>query len=594
MILKDRPMKRQKKSRMDTRNSTARPFRREHEATLLSFTGVTATHPMDSSLIMSPHMAEDITILEQYLTSQPTDEKLLIKPYRTVATSSGTPIVYLTVPRKRKGLRSFVDPGRKQREIIEHVLSPFIAEALQLYFDHLHPCFPILDEQTFLDLWQRDNERISSTLVCDVYASALLFWKRSDVLSQHAKPDPNFVWNQAVAALQDDFVGPTISTVYSALLDMVGRPIGAVTGNVVNCGRVVTLAQSLGLHRDPTSWKSIGSAHEINVRIRLWWGVVILDHWSSISHGIPPSINSKYYDVPMASHDMFTTTSTSENYVKSTSSFIQLCKLTRILGDILPHVYSLQPDLDEVQRSLRKTENTLDNWLAALPNYLMPDYSSAASKINGASNLWFSYLSVKLITCRLAFKATLDDTTSPSDARQYRLSTLRQASCEVVSFITLLDHASLQEFWLPYTSYLLVTAATILLRCTVEGGGIVTKRSCVTKLVQFRDRLQRASEDSEWDLADACLERCHEPIQKIADALKVCPQRSSEEVADTGTESASATGLNDMDEGAPIDNLDFFTDFFLSEASLDHPLETLWTTFDESRSEYIQSTFSMS
>src|SRR5689334_3269495 len=93
------------------------------------------------------------------------------------------------------------------------------------YFDHLHPCFPVLDEKTFSDMWHKDNDRISSTLICDLYASALLFWNKSEELRHHPRPDAQFIWNQAVAALQDDFMAPTISTVHAALLDMVGRPV---------------------------------------------------------------------------------------------------------------------------------------------------------------------------------------------------------------------------------------------------------------------------------------------------------------------------------------------------------------------------------
>ena len=141
--------------------------------------------------------------------------------------------------------------------------------------------------------------------------------------------------------------------------------------------------------------------------------------------------------------------------------------------------------------------------------------------VNRASNLWFAYLSIKLLVCHLALKAALKETTCLSEARKYRLATLREASCEVASFVTSLNDTQLQEFWFPYTSYLLVTAATILLRCTIECGDIPTKRLCVAKLVAFRDRLRRASSDSGWDLADFCLEKCNEPIQKIADALNI-------------------------------------------------------------------------
>ena len=128
-----------------------------------------------------------------------------------------------------------------------------------------------------MDLWQRHPERISSALVCDMYASALLFWDTSESLRPHPRPDLGYAWNQAVAALQDDYMAPTISTVHASMLDMIGRPVLGVTTNIVNIGRTATLAASLGLHRDPTSWKA--TSHENNVRIRLWWGVLIHDHW---------------------------------------------------------------------------------------------------------------------------------------------------------------------------------------------------------------------------------------------------------------------------------------------------------------------------
>jgi hypothetical protein len=524
-------------------------------------------------------MAEDITVLEQYLTYNPTRAQFTAKPYRTVSTTSGNPIVYLTVPRIRKGLKSSTDSGRTQREIIEQVLSPFAAEVRQLYFEYLHPCFPILDEQTFQNLWQRENSRISSTLICDLYASALPFWERAAVLSQHPRPDLNFIWNLAVAALQDDFMGPSISTLHAALLDMIGRPIGAVTGNIVNTGRVVTLAQSLGLHRDPSSWEA--TAHEKHVRIRLWWGVVIHDHWSSISHGIPPSINPKYYDVPLVTLDMVATSAMSESYRMTTSIFIQLCKLTRILGDILPHVYALRLDTDEMWRSLRKTECALDDWEVALSPYLALNDSPTSPIVNGASNMRFAYMSVKLLTCRLAFKATIKEITHSSEARQYRLLKLRETSCEVIDFVTALSDAHLQEFWLPYTSYLLVTAATILLRCTIECGDIATKRSCVAKLVGFRDRLRRASKDSGWDLADFCLERCDEPIQKFADVLQCSSQQTRTGAGEAEPTLAQAQAEQQDDMEMPMSDPDPLSGVFLSVDSLEYPWGDAWNIFDD-------------
>ena len=523
--------------------------------------------------MMNPHMAEDIAILEQYLTSNTTRSDSTSKPYRTISTASGSsPVIYLTVPKRRKGLMAAVDPGRTQREIIEHILGPFAPDVRQLYFEYLHPCFPIMDEKTFSDLWSKDKARISSTLVCDLYAAAISFWDNSYTLHAHTRPDVHFIWNQAVAALQDDFLAPNVSTIHAALLDMAGRPVIQVTGNIVNAGRVVTLAQSLGLHRDPTLWNA--TEHEKNIRVRLWWGVLIHDYWSSIGHGIPPTINPQFCDVPLPTLQSTTTSSTSQPHIQSAASFIEFCKLSQILGDLLPHVYSLQQDPEKIQRHLQRIECDLDDWVVELPEFLRLS-EPVANVVNGASNLWFAYLSVKVLVCRLSFKAALRQSRSSPETRQYRLSMLRDAASDVADFVSSLTVAQLQEFWMPYTAYLLVSAATILLRCTIECTDAETRIACATKLKDFQTRLRAARDDSRWDLADFCLERCTVPIQKIVDVVGNLRQHDHAQTSVNPT--GSATEVHD---GSATKNMSCVPDFDFPIDSLDYPWETLWDTFE--------------
>lgn len=153
---------------------------------------------------------------------------------------------------------------------------PFADLAIR-YFAKVYPHFPILDEAAFWSIWRQDPRRISSTLMCDIYAVTLLYWNHSERLRSRQRPDTQFAWNQAVTALRDDYMAPSLTTVYSALLDMLGRPIYQVTANIVNAGRTVNLAHSLGLHRDPSNWNT--SDAEKIARIKLWWGVLIHDHW---------------------------------------------------------------------------------------------------------------------------------------------------------------------------------------------------------------------------------------------------------------------------------------------------------------------------
>ncbi|KAJ4985873.1 fungal specific transcription factor domain-containing protein [Stagonosporopsis vannaccii] len=544
---------------------------RAERASLPRFPSVIGTSPTESSLMMNPPMAEDITVLQQYLTSNTTEPRVPSRIYSTISTApGGNPMVYLTVPKRRRGLRHAVNPGKAQREIIGHVLGALASDVRAAFFEHLHPCFPVLDEDTFVDMWRVDRDRISPALVCDLYASALQVWSRSPLLRDKVRPDPQFIWNQAVIALQDDFMAPTISTVHAAVLDLLGRPVIGVTGNIVNAGRIVTLAQSLGLHRDPSSWKA--TSHEKNVRINLWWGVLIHDYWSSVGHGIPPTISPQYHDVPLPSFGSAADAGTIHEATKlhSNATFVQLCKLSQILGDLLPHVYALQKAPAEVMRHLLKIESALDDWVHALPEFIHPDHGSPGF-INGASNLWFAYLSLRVLACRLSYKAVPEQVDEPSEARAYRLVELRRTVLEAANYITSLTNNQLQEFWMPYTSYLLVTTATILLRCTIECNDLSVQRTCTTTLVAFRDRLRIARELLEWDLADFCLERCDESIQKISDAIGVAADHLTAATASTISivppAEESHWGVGDLSSAS---------DFFLPIDSLDYPWETLW------------------
>jgi hypothetical protein len=520
--------------------------------------------------MMNPHMAEDITVLQQYLTSTANERRTPSKLYSTISTGPGcSPVVYLTLPKRRHGLKNAVDPGRTQREIIENVLGQNASEVRRAYFDHLHPCFPVLDEKTFSKMWHDDPDRISSTLVCDLYASALQVWARSDVLCRQTRPDPHFIWNQAVVALQDDFMAPTISTVHAAVLDLLGRPVIGVAGNIVNAGRIVTLAQSLGLHRDPSSWKA--TSHEKSVRINLWWGILIHDYWSSIGHGIPPTINPRYYDVPVPQFgDTEDIGIPFQAHLQSNSTFSRLCRLSQILGDILPLVYSLREGPEDIKRQLRKIECALDDWVLELPEYLQPTCATPFV-VNGSSNLWFAYLSIKVLICRLSFKAVLGQVNPSSEARQYRLVMLRDAAMDVADFVISLTEAQLQEFWMPYTSYLLVTSATILLRCVIESSDLAVKRTCVTRLVAFKNRLRTARDTLQWDLADFCLERCDDPIQKLADAMGI-PANHVPAV----TPAEEVIPLFPRDSDFIPSDPGVTSDLFLPIDSLDYPWETLW------------------
>jgi len=89
-----------------------------------------------------------------------------------------------------------------------------------------------------------------------------------------------------------------------------------------------------------------------------------------------------------------------------TEMFPYLCRLTKLLGELLPIIYSLRANNAQHWKQIRRIECALDDWLDALPDCLNPTKESTdqVRKSSGASGLWFCYLSLQLMLNRLAFK----------------------------------------------------------------------------------------------------------------------------------------------------------------------------------------------
>ena len=87
-----------------------------------------------STLPANPTMAEDLNILEAYITSQPEVTVLGKRPYSQISKSANDSVMYLPVPKRRPKLSARKDPpGRVQRDIMDEVLGPSKEEVIKLY-----------------------------------------------------------------------------------------------------------------------------------------------------------------------------------------------------------------------------------------------------------------------------------------------------------------------------------------------------------------------------------------------------------------------------------------------------------------------------
>ncbi|RDW68323.1 hypothetical protein BP5796_08980 [Coleophoma crateriformis] len=510
-----------------------------------------------SAHIVGPAITSDAHVLEQYMSpNSPEGNEPTQNPYRVYSADPHKPVLYRRVPRRRAGLEVAKEPGVKQQVVLEQVLAPNARRLLHLYLDKVHPAFPVIDENQLLDTRKNDASGPSAALICQIYAITMTYWNQTSFSKVHPHPDSRFAWNLAVKALQDDFLAPTLSTLQTVLVDLTGRPTYSITGNVINIGRAVTFSYSLGLNRDPSQWNI--SQYEKNLRVRIWWGILIHDSWGSLAHGTPSCINSTQYDVPPPTLDMLkSTVNSSRAHEKSLEGFIALCSLTEILGRVLPLVYDLKGNTQkETLKTIRRVETDLDEWEDSLPEYLIRN-SQEEPAVSGSK---FHYMQA----------VAQSDASNTSEALKYRQFECRKSAQTIVNFVRSLQSSHLGEFWLPYGAYYLTSTTTLLLRFAVETTEDAVAESCVSSVKMLTQRLRHAREHDDWDLADDCLSQCEGIIARMTHN-----GRSSDQ-----TSNLPRPIFNGLEIDAPGDWLDATMPAFYGPMDGSSQMRDVWGMFD--------------
>ncbi|KAJ5960120.1 uncharacterized protein N7479_007270 [Penicillium vulpinum] len=500
----------------------------------------------ESVLIVGPMVAEDAQVIEKHMPPERTSqsEEPNSHPYNIYSSDPRKPVLYTTISRRRKGMRRGTPPGENQKEVLEQILGPFKHDLVRLFIDRFNVSFPIFDGESFWESYiAEDLHDPPAALVCQVYSMSLVYWKHTQKLSCHPKPDVRYAINMTVAALHEEFSAPGLDTISAALIDLTGRPIFSMTGNAVSCGRMLSLANCLGLNRDPSNWKL--SQAEKNQRIRLWWGVVIHDRWGSFGHGVPPQISKNQYDVPLPTVDILVPSHlrTTER-VRAAHCHIYLCKLTETLGELLPLVYGLQhKPARETSKKLRQIRTDLDIWEDSLPDWLRGPTIHTGERIYGASSLQLAFLAVKMLVSRVELNEVNNSETENTEARRYFQTECRRSAEEIVAFITSLRKGNFTEFWLPYSAFHLTSTATLLVRCAFETTDSEVARSCLSNVETLRSVLRRVREEEDWDVADMCLDHCERIMHRLPGTGATMDEAFTATMADNGLVNPAAISL---------------------------------------------------
>jgi len=91
-----------------------------------------------STMIVGPTAAEDVQAIEQYVSSKSSEDiGRSSRPYSIISNDTSKPVLYLSVPRYRKGLKGNISPGKSQREIMEQILGPFAPTLISTYVNSI-------------------------------------------------------------------------------------------------------------------------------------------------------------------------------------------------------------------------------------------------------------------------------------------------------------------------------------------------------------------------------------------------------------------------------------------------------------------------
>ena len=195
-------------------------------------------------------------------------------------------------------------PEREQQakriasDAIELLVSGYEDVLLRLYFQFIHPKFPVLSKARVLKQWAIDRLGIPASLRGAIYGLASAFWDQEAALQEVPPISQAELFEHAHAALHRELDSPKLSTLQACLLVLHEQPEANGTTEspriwAYSC-QATACAQSLGLHQDPTSWRL--PLWERRLRKKLWWATYFTDKWTSICHGNTPHIPENSFD----------------------------------------------------------------------------------------------------------------------------------------------------------------------------------------------------------------------------------------------------------------------------------------------------------
>ncbi|KAI1336364.1 fungal-specific transcription factor domain-containing protein [Xylariaceae sp. FL0016] len=366
---------------------------------------------------------------------------------------------------------------------IEKMVQPHGQRVVELFWRHVHPCFPVICKEGFMRSYNMSHVSIPAPVLGAVYLSALRFWSYDPELSIRDAPDSSEMRQLAHRAVQNSYHRPKLFSIQAMLLLLQCQPEDPLNPDHtfdwgLTC-QALAIGQCLGLHLDCSHW-SIPRV-EKNVRKRLSWALYMQDCWTALAYGRPLHIHDDDWAVPDLTDEDFADCESAERHeqederrsiiVTGKHHFILMVRLTKILAKILVDYYSVKKCNEQnttlLFQNARPILDSLDQWVQAVPSKLLGMHITYQRRLSFNGSLWFSYYGVAMTLLRRLVRSTALE---PSCADRALLGSVRQHALQVaqgaIGFVMALRHDHLEAFWYfatPYLFSLLGSFVTLLL-----------------------------------------------------------------------------------------------------------------------------------
>lgn len=464
-----------------------------------------------NAFLVGPVIARDRQILDQCLPQGEEPSESDLSPLD----SAENPIYQMPIPPRLPSPIGCQCGRDAPRELLAEV-EPYLDELMSVYFEHVAPCYPIVEEEYIITRIQNQGHRLPQLFSIILISHALFYWDLSPRLQSYRRPDQDLAWQSAVALSAASIQRGDVATIATICIGVSGRPCQRLVNNATNMARSVALAHIIGLNHDCQGWKIRDL--EKRTRAKVWWALLIQDRWFNFAQGTPPYISQNHYDVPIPTVDLLLQggRADSHRHFRAAEIFVKLCELTEIIGGVLPLIYRLRDRAGGCSAStdtVSQADSDLDRWFEGLPVWLdLMDFSDTRPQVPGLVNLQLSYLSVRMLLRRISWQGD-----SPHTGHSWLLSCKTSAE-GLVRFVISLTKNDLNGFWLPYNAHHFTSAVTLLLRCALQRPvQQVVREQCVTSAFELVNCLRRYRDEHKWDLAETCLSQSESTLNRILD-----------------------------------------------------------------------------